>query len=117
MPTFEDILTPEIKAASVTTKNLEWVIPHPEVLKAVELATEADVAVLGAELFEIVDDGFLVKNYSGYEITDNGNWKEYVSRCNTAAALWVKEHQIDGKHGFILTAVSEAENLGLASPK
>jgi len=72
MADFEKILPREITDAAVRSGN-EWVLPLTEAQKAVELATEHRIAVLGVEIFRIVGGGLVTEGYAGYEFEFDGD--------------------------------------------
>jgi hypothetical protein len=105
---FEKILTGEILGASVRS-GTELVIPLNEAKQAVVIARENLIAILGVEVFRILDDGFGVETYSGYSFEFEGNWKDFVILNNDAALHFMDENRFGDGYGHILTAASEAE--------
>ncbi len=86
----------------------EFVFPYPDVLDAIRVATEHNVAILGMETFE-VNEGLRVEDYSGYEFPCGDDWREFVRVNNSAALEFVHSHLIGEDHGYILTSASERE--------
>lgn len=110
----DKILSPEIRARAVRVGN-EWLIPHPEVLQAIAVATDHLIAVLGVECFEILADGVKVENYSGYRFSAaQGDWACFVQQNNYAAVTFVKDNLRGDGHGYILTATSKVEYTNLS---
>ena len=108
MDEFDKILPPEITAKATRSGN-EWVLPLTEANQAIHLASEHGIAVLGAEVFRILDNGLGVENYSGYAFEHEGDWPGYVRQNNEAALRFIEEHPVGQGYGYILTTVSEAE--------
>lgn len=104
----DELLPPEIIARSVRV-GTEWLIPFPEVLQAIAIATTHLIAVLGVECFEILSDGVKVGNYSGYEFSLLEDWNHFAQQNNEAAAAFIGENPLPEGHGYILTATSKSE--------
>ena len=62
---FEKKLPDEITIPSARSGE-ELVLAYHQAQRAVEIATEQSIAILGVELFRIPDDGFGVETYRGY---------------------------------------------------
>ncbi len=110
-------LIPEAaKARLVPTQDgNEVVIPYPEVLQVIQIATQNSIAVLGVELLQILGKGeFRVLNYSGYEFKLEGDWESFVAANNEEAGRFVEEHVLGEEHGYILTSTSKREFDALA---
>ena len=69
----------------------------------------AQIAVLGVETFEIVKDGLQVGNFSGYEVSFEEDWKQFVDRNNLLALEFIEQHRLGEDHGYILTSTSLEE--------
>ncbi len=104
----DELLPPEIIAKSVKIGN-EWLIPLPEVLQAITIATNHLIAVLGVECFEVLSDGVQVGNYSGYEFSLLERWNHFVHQNNEAAVAFIGENPLPEGHGYIVTATSKTE--------
>jgi len=87
----------------------EIVFSYPDVLQIVRLAMTAQIAVLGVETFEIVKDGLQVGNFSGYEVSFEEDWKQFVDRNNLLALEFIEQHRLGEDHGYILTSTSLEE--------
>ena len=110
MGDLENILPDELKKPLAMAGN-EHVLPYSEALRAIGVASQHHIAVLGLELFEIRKDGLLTIDYSGYDrdIPVTGDWNTYVAQMNSEAESWIKAHLGEGNHGYILTSASERE--------
>jgi hypothetical protein len=114
----ESILPDEITRLAIKlgkgilpSPHTELVLPYSEALRAIRIATEHDIAVLGLEAHEVKTDGLLtigLADASAY-IRYAGDWKVYVAKMNSAAELWITEHRLGENHGYILTSTSERE--------
>jgi hypothetical protein len=99
-----------VRSATHTPGNGELLFPYPEVERAIEEATAHLIAVLGVEVFRILESGLGVENYSGYGFDDlPGEWTDYVERNNRAAAQFVADNVHGAGHGYILTTSSRHE--------
>lgn len=111
MGALESILPAEITGQALTLENTELVLPYAQALQAISIATEQKIAILGLEAFELRKDGLLTVDLSDASayIRYAGDWKAYVTRMNTEADRWFKEHRLGENHGYILTSASETE--------
>lgn len=87
----------------------EWLLPYPEALDAITAATAHGIAVLGVESFEKRGDELHVLDYSGYEFSPSGDWRQFVEINNGAAAGFVESHAVGENHGYVLTSASARE--------
>ena len=89
----------------------ELVLPYIDASRAIAIATQHQIAVLGVESFEVRKDGFQIVDYTGYDrhISFAGDWKGYVAAMNGEAERWIKEHPLGENHGYILTSASKQE--------
>jgi hypothetical protein len=76
---------------------------------AVRVAGENSIAVLGVEVFEILNDGLAVDGYSVYEFFRLGDWKDFVTLNNAAALRFIEENDRGERFGYVLTSTSERE--------
>jgi hypothetical protein len=108
---FERMLPDELlTSATRTPSGTELVFPYPEVEKAIHEATAHLIAVLGVEVFRILEDGLGVENYSGYGFDDlRLDWVDYVERNNRAASDFVAKNVHPVGYGYILTTSSSDE--------
>ncbi len=116
MGALENILPEDLKNHAMTVGNnsastqSELVLPFAEALRAIEIATDHHIVVLGLEAFEVRKDGLLtvgLTDASAY-IRFAGDWKAYVAKMNPEAERWIREHPL-GEHGYILTSASQSE--------
>jgi hypothetical protein len=98
---FEKILPDEITMASVRSGE-ELVLTYDHAQRAVEMATEHVIAVLGVELFRILDNGLGVETYSGY-CFELGLWWDFVEHNNREASLFLAQNRRGDGYGYILT--------------
>jgi len=87
----------------------ELTLPLREAKWAVRIASENSIAVLGVEVFRILDAGLGVETYSGYEFQFDGLWRDFVGLNNESALRFMDENSFGEDHGYILTATSEME--------
>jgi hypothetical protein len=104
----EKIVPEHIKVNALRYKN-ELVFSFPDVKDIVNLASNAGIAVLGVETFQILENRLLVRDCSGYEITFAGHWNEFVKANNALAVEYIEQHRRGEDHGYILTSTSEEE--------
>jgi hypothetical protein len=107
-------LSEDIRLRSVAIGN-ELILSYEDALVAIGIATEHEIAVLGFDSGEVLDDGFQVLGYTGYDanIPFREDWKAYVQAMNIEAERWLKEHRLGKNHGYILSSTSQEEFDGL----
>jgi hypothetical protein len=99
----------------LTSPRTELVLPYAEALKAIAIASEYQIAILGLEAFEVQREGLLtvdLADASAY-IPFTGDWGAYVAKMNAEAERWIKEHPLGENHGYILSSTSEKEFASL----
>ncbi|PYU23025.1 MAG: hypothetical protein DMG32_16910 [Acidobacteria bacterium] len=81
MGELERLLPDNLRSAAVSSGH-ELVLPYAEALRAIGIATEHQIAILGLEAFEVQKEGLLTVDYTGYDrdIPFTGDWKAYVAR-------------------------------------
>ena len=86
-------------------------LPYPDALAAIQIATENEIAILGGDSHEIRKSGVLTIGWQGgsHAIKYAGDWRAFVQRWNSAARDWVTGHRLGENHGCILTPASENE--------
>jgi hypothetical protein len=106
----DHILPEDVKKRAVAIGN-ELILPYEDALTAIATATEHQIAVLGFDSGEVVEDGFRVVDYTGYDrdINFTGDWNAYVAAINAEAERWIKAHRLGKNHGYILTSTSQEE--------
>ena len=104
---FEKILPGDLLKHAVRS-GTELLIPLDEAKRAVHIAAENLIAVLGVEVFRL-GDGLGVENYSGSEFKFDGSWEGFVNLNNDAALLFINDNSFGSGYGYILTATSETE--------
>ena len=108
MGALEDLLPVGITSTAVTSGH-EFFLPRSHAQKAIEIATEHRIAVLGLECFRLFQDGCLsCLDYTDYNFGLRGNWAEFVCLNNEEAARFVA-NPVAEDIGYILTSTSEAE--------
>jgi hypothetical protein len=106
---FERILTRDLVASAAQT-GTELIFPYPQVVAAIHEATTHRIAVLGVEVFRILEQGLGCEAYSGYGFDEcQADWTDYVLRNNQAAATFVAENIRSQGYGYILTTSSQDE--------
>jgi hypothetical protein len=107
MGDFEISLADEITRPGVRSGE-ELVLPFDEARRAVGIATDRLIAVLGVEVFRILADGLGVVTYSGYGF-EPSEWAEFVRANNDEAGRFLISNRLGDGYGYILTATSEQE--------
>jgi hypothetical protein len=117
MGALENVLPEDVKnrvfrlLADSTSPHPELVLPFADALRAIEIASEHQIAVLGLEAFEVRKNGVLTvgladaSRYIGF----TSDWKAYVGKMNPEAERWIREHPLGENHGYILTSASQDE--------
>ncbi|MGH9396161.1 MAG: hypothetical protein ACRD18_04850 [Terriglobia bacterium] len=105
-------LTNDLLRSAIETGD-EFIFPYAEALKAIEVASVHDIAILGVEAFEVRKDDFKVLDYSGYEFPFTGDWKAFVEANNAEAMAFIEARQLGENHGYLLTSTSELEFITL----
>jgi hypothetical protein len=100
----------ELRLRAVAIGN-ELILSYDDALTAIGIATEQGIAVLGFDSGEVLEDGFQVLDWTGYDVNVpfTGDWKAYVGAMNAEAERWIKEHRLDKNHGYILSSTSQRE--------
>lgn len=104
----EKALPSEITSRAILSGD-ELLFPLDEAKAAIGVATQNLIALLGVEVFRILDNGFATETYSGYEFELDDNWQDYVSLNNKAALHFLDENSFGEGYGYILTSASENE--------
>jgi hypothetical protein len=110
MGDLDKVLPDEIMKSTLWPGN-ELVLPYAEASRAVGIATEYQIAVLGFEAFDVRKDGLYtvgLSDASSY-IHFTGDWLAYVVALNMEAKHWIKEYRYGSNHGYILTSASRSE--------
>lgn len=115
---------PGIEAAAAGALGNELTFGFPAVLDVVVLCTANEVAILGLELFEVRQEGYITKNYSLYDLEENlrhgpstkEGWAVYVNKNNTRADEFVRQYPAQERQVYILTASSWEEFCDLKQP-
>lgn len=104
------VLPEEIKDRGTWCGN-ELLLPYDEALRAIAVASELQIAILGIEAFEVRKDGLLTVDLADASryVPFTGDWKAYVTTMNAEGVRWVKEHRLGENHGYILDGASERE--------
>jgi hypothetical protein len=104
----------EIRLRAIAIGN-ELILSYDDALTAIGIASEREIAVLGFDSGEVLEDGFQVLGYTGYDsnVFFTGDWRAYVEAMNLEAGRWIREHRQGKNHGYILTSASKREFNGL----
>lgn len=119
MRDLDNLLPEDSKKRSVPSAN-ELILPYADALRAITIANEHQIAVLGVEAVDILPEGpcrFYVSNYTGYDndIKLAGDWQAYMAANNSEAQRWIEQHSLGDGHGYILTSTSQKEFAALGS--
>lgn len=87
----------------------EFVLPLEDAREAIGIARQILVAVLGVEVFRLLDIGLATETYSGYDFRPDGTWEHFVAINNEAALRFLDENSFGRGYGYILTATSQGE--------
>jgi hypothetical protein len=106
-----DRILPKDQRSRCTPIGNELLLPYDEALKAISIAGENQIAILGLEAFEVTKDGLLTVDMAdaSSNISFTGDWRVYVARMNVEAQRWLREHPLGEKHAYVLTSTSEKE--------
>jgi hypothetical protein len=105
-PTLGALLPPDI-ATTATRAGKELIIPMPEALKAITIASNAQIAILAVESFRIEENSIARTNYAEYDFEYQGDWPSFVRQNNEAATRFIEENPLGSGYGYILTSTSE----------
>jgi hypothetical protein len=108
MGDLEKALPGEIVNRAMRSGN-ELVLSLEDARDAVGIAGQIFVAVLGVEVFRLLDIGLATEIYSGYDFKPDGTWKDFVTINNEAALRFLDENSFGRGYGYILTATSQGE--------
>lgn len=85
-------------------------------MKAVEIATEHEIAILGFEAFRVEVEGWVKPHLLTIDLADPSacirfteDWPSYVAAKNAESASWLKAHYYGEGYGYILTSTSRNE--------
>ena len=110
VPELNHVLPEDLGSRALPIGN-ELIIPYEDVATLISVATEHSIAILGFEVGEVLEDGFQVADYSGYEgdVMLKSDWSAYVAAMNAKATDWMMKHRVGQNHGYIVTSSSEQE--------
>jgi hypothetical protein len=119
MGALESILPAEITGQALKLADIETelVLPYAQALQAISIATEHKIAILGLDAMEVQKDGLAtvyLADASAY-IRYTGDWNAYVTKMNTEADSWLREHRLGENQGYILSSASETEFRSLSN--
>ena len=103
-------LSEDVRLRAIAIGN-ELILPYEDALAAIGIANEHEIAVLGFDSGEVLDDGFQILDCTGYDanIPFTGDWKMYVKDINIASKHWIEGHRLGKNRGYIITSVSQKE--------
>jgi hypothetical protein len=110
----ERILPEELTNAAVSS-NGELLLPYSEALRAIDVASKHQIAILGVELFEVQPSGLQALGWSDYQFTftSTNAWNDFVIANNSEAERCIKNCPLGQNHGYILTSTSQNEFASL----
>jgi hypothetical protein len=113
MADLEKALPEDLKKRSARSGS-ELILNLGDALRAIAVANERQIAVLGLEAVDILPEGpdhFYVCDYTGYDndVKFAGDWQAFMTANNSEAERWIEQHPLGDGHGYILTSASETE--------
>jgi hypothetical protein len=90
---------------STVDLTVEWILPKQQGLEAVELATEAQVAVLGVQHMEVCGQEVRLAAFTRYRYEFSGDWTGFVRQNNRAAARFLADKPDSDNSRYIMTSV------------
>jgi hypothetical protein len=95
------------------TSDGELIFSHTNVLEAIAVYSEREIAVLGIEVLTLIGERYRTDRLSSFSSQfDGGSWKDFVSSRNILAVEFVRG-QTDEDSLFLLTTSSEEEYANL----
>jgi hypothetical protein len=93
----------------------ELLLPHPDALSAIQIASENQIAILGVDVHRVRQGGLetVLLFDPSRSISFAGDWTSYVAAINAESARWTREHPPDEGHLYLLSSTSfdEFSNL------
>ena len=107
---FERVLPSYIKDRALPIGN-ELILPYDDAVAAIDIATEHEIAVLGFDPGEVLENGFQVMGWSEYDckIKFTGDWSAYVAALNGEAKRCIESHRLGRNCGYVLICTSRME--------
>jgi hypothetical protein len=88
---FEACLPQSAKDRGIAS-GVEYALLFQDAVTAISCADERQIAVLGVESFTAQSDGLFVMDYSGYELSFDGeDWPSYVKANNVQAMQFLEK--------------------------
>ena len=108
--------TPEVASKAVgAMSDGELTFAFPEVLDVIQLCYAKQIAVLGVELFKVLENGlYQTEKLTDYDLRmkqdpTQQEWPEYVRTNNARAEEFVRQNQAGDDHVYVLTTSSWRE--------
>ena len=86
----------------------ELCFTYTEALQVAEICTEKRIAILGVEIFQVMNSGFQAKGSSDYEVQQQ-DWSTFVERNNALAKEFLRDNATGDEHVYVFTTSSENE--------
>ena len=110
-----ETLEPVLGLAHGRTIGDEPAFTFPDVLDAILICTQHEIAVLGVELMRAAPQGYCTEGISPYEVQlKEQPWHDFVVLNNGFAAEFVKQNRAGDDHFYLLTASRQGEFSSLA---
>ena len=107
---------PATHLAYRSLSNGELIFSFPNVLAAIDLYTQREIAVLGIEVLTEFEEGYRTEKLSGYSSEhESGSWGDFVASRNVLATEFVKD-QVRADNLFLLTTATHLEYANLRVP-
>lgn len=107
---------PEVASKAVgAMSDGELTFAFPEVLDVIRLCYAKQIAVLGVELFKVLENGlYQTEKLTDYDLRmkqdpTQQEWPEYVRTNNARAEEFVRQNQAGDDHVYVLTTSSWRE--------
>lgn len=109
-------MIPAIVATASGAVGNELTFTFPDVLTAIRVCTENDIAVLGVEIFLVQSNKFQASGCSTYDLQMGSwgevgvsDWSRYVKYNNRLAEEFIRQNPTGDEHVYVLTNSSWQE--------
>jgi hypothetical protein len=111
MSDFDNI--PEVVQLVNGNINSELAFTYPAVLDVLAVCAKNRIAVLGVEIFQVVEgQRFQARGFSAYVFAED-SWEHFVGKNNSAAKEFIKKNPVGDDCVYLLTTASKQEFANL----